>query len=171
METARLYSFVGPDRLRHLRRDPSVSGPASAAQLLAWVSAQLPRGRRDGALTVTYTIDPSGQLWVADRHSEHVACADGGPVLAAGEMTFSFRADQISATGITNQSTGFCPEPDCWPAVAGALDSLGISHPGSFEHAFLFRRCPQCAAINLIKEEIFSCDCCAADLPADWNFA
>jgi len=33
------------------------------------------------------------------------------------------------------------------------------------------RRCPQCATINLIKEEVFSCDCCAADLPAGWNFA
>lgn len=33
------------------------------------------------------------------------------------------------------------------------------------------RRPPQCAAIHLIKEEIFSCDCCAADLPANWNFA
>jgi hypothetical protein len=170
MGTARLYSFVGPDRLRHLRRSPSVCGPPSASQLHGLIKAQLPRGRRDGALTVTYTIDPSGQLWVADRHSEHVACADGGPVLAAGEMTFCFLGDKVSATNITNQSTGFCPEPECWPAVAAALDRLAIPHPGAFEHTFLFRRCPQCATINLIKEEVFSCDCCAADLPASWNF-
>lgn len=38
---------------------------------------------------LTFVIDSSGILRLAPRRSEHVACAGGGPVLSAGEVTFA----------------------------------------------------------------------------------
>ena len=36
---------------------------------------------------ITFVIGVDGVLRVADRRSEHVACAGGGDVLSAGELT------------------------------------------------------------------------------------
>ena len=76
------------------------------------------------------------------RRSEHVALAGGRDVLAAGEMTFARTAARWRVTAVTNQSTVYCPDPDSWPAVATALDSIGIAHPGDFTDKVIFRRCP-----------------------------
>jgi hypothetical protein len=120
--------------------------------------------------TVTYTVDVDGRLRVADRHSEHVACAGGAPVLAAGELEFVARRDRVEITQISNQSTGYCPEPSSWPAVQAALENAGLDAPDAFTHAFLFRCCPVCTATNLVKDQIFECALCGADLPLVWNF-
>jgi len=72
---------------------------------------------------------------------------------------------------VSNLSTGYCPEPASWPAVADALDRAGIPHPGRFTSAFLFRRCPACGERNVIKDDYFVCVVCDADLPAEWNFS
>jgi hypothetical protein len=81
----------------------------------------------------------------------------------------------VSDTGLdlaeaTNQSTGFCPEPESWPAVAAALDRIGIPHPGRFTQEVVFRRCPACGQRNIVKEAWFACDVCGANLPLVWNF-
>jgi hypothetical protein len=122
-------------------------------------------------LTVTFVVLGDG-LWVADRHSEHVACARGGPVLSAGEMTLELdrRRGSVEVVYVTNQSTGFCPEPESWGAVAAALDAAGIGHPGGFGAEMVFRRCPRCGATNIVKEGWFVCAMCGAALPAAWNF-
>jgi hypothetical protein len=73
----------------------------------------------------TFVIDLNGDLLVADRRSEHVACAGGGPVLSAGEMFFLVEEDRVEVTDVSNQSTGYCPEPSSWPGVAAALDRIG----------------------------------------------
>jgi hypothetical protein len=67
---------------------------------------------------------------------------------------------------VTNLSTGYCPEPSCWPAVAEALDVAMIRHDGSFTEAFHFRRCPACGERNVLKDGAIACD---ADLPLRWN--
>src|SRR5918911_838983 len=68
-------------------------------------------------------------LRLAARRTEHVACAQGAPVLAAGEIRFT-RADVLpQVLEITNQSTGYCPEPESWPAVAAALSAIGLAAP------------------------------------------
>ena len=121
-------------------------------------------------MIATFIVDPSGYLWIADRRSEHVACADGGPVMAAGEMTFEVNGTNIEVTDVSNQSTGFCPEPTCWPAVAAALDRIGILRPDDFTVSFTFRKCEACGGINLIKDEIFECGECGRGLPEWWNF-
>src|SRR5690349_24011223 len=121
--------------------------------MAGWAANQPGLGR-DGTLTVTFVVLGDG-LWVADRHSEHVACARGAPVLSAGEMTF--RIDRARASAevvfVTNQSTSYCPEPASWPAVQAALDAAGVRHPGGFGMELTFRRCVRCAATNVVKDE------------------
>ena len=169
---ARLYRYVGPPQVA--ARAAAAPSPrlhaTSAAAVAAWVAAH-PDRDAGGGVTVTFVVLPDG-LWVADRHSEHVSCARGAAVLSAGEMTLSAagrRPAAVEAVHVTNQSTGYCPEPASWPAVAAALDAAGIAHPGGFSAEMAFRRCPACAAINLVKDGWFACDVCGAGLPAGWN--
>jgi hypothetical protein len=130
----------------------------------------LPSGRTRGRVPATFIVDIAEQLWIADRHSEHVACANGQDVLAAGEMIFERNATQILVSDVTNQSTGYCPEPGCWEVIARVLDLLEISRPECLTVAFEFRRCNQCGTTNLIKENIFECAVCTSPLSQVWNY-
>jgi hypothetical protein len=120
-------------------------------------------------VTATYIVDEDGWLRIADRSSEHVDCAGRRPVLAAGEITFTITPPGVLVSSVTNQSTGYCPEPESWPAVRTALERAGLVAPPSFSPAFVFRRCPRCGSINIIKDRIFECAVCSAPLPAEWN--
>jgi len=124
---------------------------------------------RDHSATATFIIDTTGHLWIADRHSENVACAAGQPVLAAGEITFIIQHQQVSISEITNQSTGYCPEPESWAMVRATLDAIGIEHPAAFTTSFIFRRCNACGTINIVKEGIFECGVSETALSRDWN--
>ena len=165
----KLYAYVGPIRILEQARHqaPGVL-VRNVADVLLWLQAN--GIVRAGDLTVTFVVDEAGHLRLADRHTEHVACAHGQPVRAAGEMTFARVGTAVRITAVTNQSTGYCPEPASWPDVLRALDAVGVDHPGSFTSAFEFRRCPACGQINLIKDAVLRCDACDAELPAVWNF-
>ena len=91
-----------------------------------------------GLIVATFVVDPQEQLLIADRHSEHVACAGGGDVLSAGEIFFAINGTEICIDQITNQSTGYCPEPESWDAVEQVLDRIGLEHPGRFTMASPF---------------------------------
>jgi hypothetical protein len=130
---------------------------------VAWL-AGCPEATSEGA---TYVVDERGALRVAPRRSEHLDCAGGGGVLAAGEMRFSRVGVVVE---VSNQSTGYCPDPDCWPAVAAALGAAGVPAPAGFTRRFVFRRCPACGQINLVKEDWYVCAACDAELPRAWNF-
>jgi hypothetical protein len=166
---SKLYPYVGPAAvLERVRERTPGFAVRTLAELRAWMRA---RGAgRGGALTVTFVLDQAGVLRLDDRRSEHVACAGGGPVRSAGEMTFALSGQEVRLVAASNQSTGFCPESESWIEVQGALDQLGLPHPGRFTAAFQFRRCPACGQINLVKDEVFSCDACDEDLPRAWNF-
>jgi hypothetical protein len=123
-----------------------------------------------GTVTATFIVDTEGWLWIADRHSEHVACAAGREILSAGEMTFDIRTQGVCVLDITNQSLGYCPEPDSWPAVASALEQSGIRHPERFTSQFVFRRCSECGTKNIVKDEWYECGVCGASLSHTWNF-
>jgi hypothetical protein len=122
-------------------------------------------------MTATFIIDVDEQLWIADRRSEHVVCARSQEVLAAGEITFQIADGQIEVTEVTNQSTGYCPEPECWPVVSAILDRIGLAHPPAFTIEFVFRRCDQCGTINIVKDGVFECAVCQSVLSLEWNFA
>lgn len=166
----RIYQYVGP---RHILEDTSTYPPghpvSSQEDVRAWLRGGSAQVDADGWVTATFTVSLAHQFTIADRRSEHVACAGGGPVLAAGEVTFEV-GEHVEVVDISNQSTGFCPEPACWEATRVALERAHIAHPGDFTRAFTFRLCPACGQRNLVKEQWFECALCSADLPRAWNF-
>jgi hypothetical protein len=138
---AKLYQYVGPPRILEQARHQAPGQPIqSVADLMRWLQVyDAARGRE---VTATFVVDEAGHLRLADQHAEHVACANGQRVRSAGEMTFVVVGVVVRVTAVTNQSTGYCPEPASWPEVGPILDALGVAHPGDFTSAFDFRRCP-----------------------------
>ncbi|HEX5534238.1 MAG TPA: hypothetical protein VFX33_10905 [Actinomycetales bacterium] len=167
MIQARRYRYVGPAELRDQAVAVDTAGVDAPASLDDWLAG---RDRRELAEPLTFIISLDGMLRLAPRRSEHVALAGGRDVLAAGEMAFVPSETGWRVTEVTNQSTGYCPDPDSWPAVAMALDHVGLLHPGDFTHKFTFRRCPDCKERNIVRDDDFTCALCNSDLPAEWNF-
>src|SRR5947209_7503654 len=132
----RLYQYVGPPELRDAAKETGGTIITSGTDLAAWATDRdaLP----DQSVPATFVIDAAGRLRVADRRSEHVRCAAGGPVLSAGELFVEVDGDSVEVVAVTNQSTGYCPEPTSWPVVAGALDAAGIAHPAGFTTEYVF---------------------------------
>ena len=162
---ARLYTYVGPPEIARSARSSHRALITCDDDVRKWIATS---GRPP--LTVTFVIDAHGELWIADRQSEHVACARGEPVRSAGEMTFDIDDKAVDVTYVTNQSTGFCPEPESWHSVARALDRARITHPDDFDMRCEFRRCT-CGQINLVKNEVYECGVCGSELPREWNLA
>ncbi|WP_285547990.1 hypothetical protein [Streptomyces lavendulae] len=138
----------------------------SAADLRDWLCAAPPGERAE---PFTYVVDGAAVLRLAPRRSEHVACAGGGPVPAAGEMGFREESGRWRVDAVSNQSTGYCPDTASWPDVAAALTAAGIAHPAGFTHPVVFRRRTRCREVNIVREGDFTCVFCDADLPRAWN--
>jgi hypothetical protein len=156
---ARTYRYVGPDSIRSTSfGSPPGTVIRSGNELHSWVR----QAAGSGGLTATFIVNLDGELVLAPRESEHVAAAQGEPVLAAGEISFAPDGDVVEAT---NQSTGYCPEPGSWHHVAAALDRLAGRHPPDFTTAFEFRRCEACSTINLVKDAWYVCSVCDGPLP------
>jgi hypothetical protein len=160
------YRYVGPAELRDRAAVPaSTTTVDGAAALDRWLAGGAP----DEPFTFVVALD--GRLRLAPRRSEHVALAGGNDVLAAGEVRFAPMDIGWRVVAVTNQSTGYCPDPDCWPAVGAALDRAGVAHPGDFTDKVIFRRCPGCGERNIVRDGDFTCALCESALPAHWNFA
>ncbi len=83
------YKYVGPPEiLRSIATLPTRRLITGAPDVAAWARATSQYLDRIGEVTATFIIDTDARLWIADRRSEHVACAASLQVLAAGEMTF-----------------------------------------------------------------------------------
>ncbi|CAM5241258.1 hypothetical protein SSPIM334S_06086 [Streptomyces spiroverticillatus] len=161
----RAYRYVGPPELRALARTGRTI--RSAADFAAWAAG---RDAEEFAEPFTYVVDAEGVLRLAPRRSEHVACAGGGAVLGAGEMSFRTENGRWAVDEVTNQSTGYCPDPArSWPAVAEALDRAGTPRPPGFTYEVIFRRCVACAQVNVVRDAHFACVFCEEDLPQEWN--
>lgn len=161
------YRYVGPSEiLARSRTSPKGVPITNADALRAWLKAT---DQRPASEVATFVIDQNGSLLIADRRSEHVACAGGEPVLSAGEMTFLLDGDELDVIDVSNQSTGYCPEPESWPQVAFSLDRIPISHPGKFTQEIVFRRCASCDQVNVVKDNWFVCLFCGKELPTQWN--
>ena len=170
--TGKLYRYVGPEAIR----SRSAAGPGgrridSLDDLRAWLAENRAVGSLGSLVAATFVIDPEGRLRLADRHSEHVACAGGGPVLSAGEMFLATARDAVVVEEVSNLSTGYCPEPESWDDVQGALGRIGVAHTGRFTTEVIFRRCPSCGQRNVVKDGWFVCQVCGGELPTTWNFA
>jgi len=167
----KLYRYVGPAEIGdRVAGHPAGTQIAIAADIVRWVRDTAQQPDRSGLIAVTFVIDADGRLLIADRRSEHIACVSGGPVLSAGEMFFGIEGAQLEMLEVSNQSTGVCPEPESWPAVAVALVQVGVPHPGRFTTEIMFRRCPGCGERNIVKDMWFVCGVCGSELPPKWNF-
>jgi hypothetical protein len=164
---ARVYRYVGPAELRGAQAGAAAVVITAPDLLVDWLGRRNPDERAE---PFTFVVTLDGSLRLAPRRSEHVALAGGDVVLGAGEMTFVRAGADWRVAEVTNQSTGFCPDPDSWPVVAAALDSLGVSHPGDFTNKVTFRLCPNCAERNIVRDDDFTCVLCDSTLPAHWNF-
>ena len=166
----KLYRYVGPRRIAERVATSSGGTPIrSSRDVLAWIAASSQELDADGCVIVTFVVDDAGVLKVADRRSEHLVCAGGAHVRSAGEMTFAIHGGEVSVPAVSNQSTGYCPEPESWPAVAEALAIAELSAPVGFSFACVFRLCTVCGSKNLIKEGVFECGVCGRELPARYN--
>ncbi|MGW3914329.1 hypothetical protein ACWEBX_22805 [Streptomyces sp. NPDC005070] len=163
----RRYRYVGPVELKAAVR-PGCSGVriSSAADFDRWIAE---RSTTELTEPFTFVVGTDGALRLAPRRSEHVACAGGDMVLSAGEIGFAREADRWAVSEVSNQSTGYCPDINTWPAVARALDDVELGRPSGFTHEVVFRRCPDCQEVNIVREEDFVCVFCGSDLPAAWN--
>jgi hypothetical protein len=164
----KLYRYVGPKQIaERVRAEPAGEPIRSPRDVLAWMrkSGQELSG---GRIIATFVIDATGVLLVADRRSEHVVCAGGRLVQSAGEITFSIDKE-VEVVAVSNQSTGYCPEPESWMNVAAALLAAGMDPPVGFDLACEFRRCVQCGSLTLVKNAAFDCAECGAELPALYN--
>ena len=144
----------------------------SARSILDWIKLYKPPRNPDKTVTLTFIVDLEGAMWINDRHSEHVFCANGGDVLSAGEITFEINEHEYTAQieATTNQSTGYCPQPESYEAVKSAIEATGIEHPPSFTTEFVFRLCNHCNTINILKDDWFYCGVCDRELDEFWNF-
>ncbi len=168
---ARLYRYVGSSEIQlHVAGSPMGKRIQSVSELLDWIAQTKKEPNAWELIPATFVIDVEGYLRVADRHSEHIACAGGQPVLSAGEIFFMYGDQGLEVSEVTNQSTGFCPEPESWFQVANSLNLIGLFHPNRFTTEFIFRRCPACHQINLVKDNLFLCAVCGTQLPLFWNF-
>lgn len=102
----RLYRYIGPAEIPQRVMNEQASEPVSSLDKLLKQLDALGFRCQDGLLfTVTFVIDAKGKLRIADRRSEHFACAGCGDVLSAGEMTFGWNGGCV-LENVTNQSTG-----------------------------------------------------------------
>jgi len=164
------YRYIGPKKIAdHAHTAPAGIRLESTEDVFRWIRQTGQKLNPAGSVTATFIVDEAGWLRIADRRSEHVACAGGKPVLSAGEITFTVMPGGVSVSWATNQSTGYCPEPHSWQAVQAALARAGIAAPGSFSQEFSFRRCSHCGSVNLVKDGVFECEVCSTPLPEEWN--
>ena len=164
----KLYQYVGPPHLKESATSECMGHCIrSTDDLLDWLASQFSEVERDGEVTATFVVNSDGFLLLAPRRSEHVACAGGSPVFSAGEIAFAAAG---KVTEASNQSTGYCPEPESWLALATALDRIGVERPSDFTSSITFRLCTACSERNIVKDNWFFCDLCEAELPEVWNF-
>jgi len=163
----RPFRYVGPvDLLALVRPDAGGQAIRSSAEFDEWVSG---RTSEELGEPFTYVVGTAGALLLAPRRSEHVVCAGGEAVSAAGEISFHRESGRWAVAEVSNQSTGYCPDVDSWPSVADALDRAGLIHPAGFTNALLFRRCPACLQLNIVRDAEFICVFCDGVLPREWN--
>jgi hypothetical protein len=105
----RRHRYVGPADLRDQPAAADIVAADTPAALARWLARRV---RGDLAEPFTFVVALDGVLRLAPRRSEHVALAGGHDVLAAGEMAFAAAGAGWRVAAVTNQSTGYCPDPD-----------------------------------------------------------
>jgi hypothetical protein len=168
---SRHYHYLGSDDLTQIPANPPYRQQVQNGEdVTQWIRSSQQDLGQERRVTATFIVDLDQRLWIADRHSEHVVCAGGRDVLAAGESTFRLDGGLVVVAEVTNQSTGYCPEPSCWEVLARVLEHIGLAHPAGFTTNFLFRRCWKCGTTNIVKDDWWECEVCAEPPSPEWNY-
>ncbi|MBK6576594.1 MAG: hypothetical protein IPG17_10425 [Sandaracinaceae bacterium] len=167
---ARSYAYVGPAHILEAVREAPAGAPIRCrGDLLAWLHTARHHDD-DSPGWATYVVDLGGTLRLAHRRTEHVACAGGESVLAAGEVEFALDGEDGEVQFLSNNSSGYCPDVACLPAVLRALRVAGAVAPEGFTVSVPFRRCDACGERCTVKDSFYFCDLCEAPLSPEWNF-
>lgn len=167
---SRLYPYVGSAAIRDAVDPASPRHEVkSSAGVHAWLLSQGEVWPEKREIVFTYVVLPPASLFIADRRSEHVACARGGEVLAAGEITLCRSGGDLEVVECSNLSTGYCPESSSYEALDRALTAAGFDEIESYTYPFEFRRCNGCGGIQVIKDDVYECSSCDRILPEKWN--
>lgn len=170
MKGNQLYAYVGPEEIMERVHEKYMGHQINRQKdIIQWMNHSHQKFI-DDSVTVTFVISEHQELLINDRHSEHVMCAGGEKVFSAGEMTFILDKKTIYIHEISNQSTGYCPEPSSWKMVEQVLAKTDLDYPEYFTNAFEFRYCMSCENINLVKEAVYECAVCGIELDSSWNF-
>ena len=165
-----MYRHLHPEKIQAHPENSTRAQITAAQDVIQWMQQMRQRPDNDHTVTATFIVDLEGVFWIADRRSEHLACAQGHDVLSAGEITFHVDAKAVRVISVSNQSLGYCPEPESWPSVAKALEAAGIEAPARFTTEFTFRLCEACNTTNVVRDDWFVCAMCGAELSRNWNF-
>ena len=167
----KLYKYVGDsDVLESTKNIPGGEPILSSANVLSWLHNTNQTQEVDGLFWATYIVSKEETLYISDRRSEHVACAKGEEVLAAGEIGFGIEKGKPEILEISNQSTGYCPEPESWNTVEKVLRNTQIPFPTDFTFKVIFRLCEKCGARNIVRDSYYVCAICENELTKKWNF-
>ena len=82
----RLYKYVGSPDFIPKGEFPVRTKLESVDVVHSWMNDHRDELDIEECIAATYVIDREGLFWIADRSSEHVACARVGEVLSAGEV-------------------------------------------------------------------------------------
>lgn len=164
----RLFPYRGPSRLV----PASGARPAGVVVETALQFADLaddPSQERlgDGSVAFTYVVDQSNSLRVANRRSEHVVCAGGEPVLAAGELFVTPGRKGSWVVRASNFSNGYMPSEDSFMALKLALERARLPAPKGFDPAIAYRYCGRC--MEAVIAETGACRVCQAALALKWD--
>lgn len=161
-----MYKYVGSKEiLRCIKPNAKGYKINSSLDIQEWIIQTEQTLDENNEIIATFIIDTTHNLKINDRHLEHVACAEGNPVLSAGEIIFEINNGKVTKiTHITNQSTGYCPQINSWKEVDKALKKLDLPFPPFFTQEFIFRICEKCDNINIIKDNFFVCNICESNL-------
>jgi hypothetical protein len=110
---ARLYRYQGPPAIADaVGGHPEGSRIRSPTDLERWMHDTAQQADPTGLIAATFVVDAEDVLCLADRRSEHLACAGGKAVRTAAEMCFARDMTGWQVREVSNQSTGYCPEPE-----------------------------------------------------------
>src|SRR5262245_26863513 len=91
----RVYKHLNPGRLDAHPGQSTRARISNSSDVHNWLIRTGQNLGHDNLVTATFIVDTGGWLWIADRHSEHVACAAGCDVLSAGEIPFYVGAQVV----------------------------------------------------------------------------
>ena len=171
--TPKTYDYVGPAEIfKRIEEKYQGTVIATTEDVLNWLLANNGRLKTDALIICTFIINLEGKLLIADRHSEHVQCANGEAVRSAGEIGFYIDDRQeVKVETLTNQSTGYCPSSTSWVEVENALSKIqGLTIPKGFDPAFVFSYCPDCQTRQIVKDAFYFCAICGHPLLTENDF-